>query len=81
MGSLPFSAEPVQTCARTALGVQGAARSSCLVRIQVFTSRTVGQRIPRVIWQKMQVELFPEREPRDSPCRAVVRPGWVPAGS
>jgi len=43
--------------------------------MQKCTSRTLGQKIPRVIWQKMQVELFPERESRDSAFGSVVRLG------
>ena len=50
-------------------GVQGAHVVLCFVGIQGLPTRTVGQRVPRVIWQKMQVELFAEQETCDSPSR------------
>jgi len=58
-GSLSLPAGPLQTFGTTALGVQGAL-VLCLVGVQAFASRTLGHRVPRVIWQKMQVEVFPQ---------------------
>ena len=51
------------------VGVQGAHVVLCFVGIQALPPRTVGQRVAPVIWQKMQVELFAEREPCASPSR------------
>ena len=62
-------------------GVQGAHAVLCLAGKQGFTSRTLGQRLPCVIWQKIQAELFPEREGHDFTRRVVVELRWVPAGS
>jgi len=74
MGALSFPAAPLQTFGQRRW-VFNAHAVPCLVEKQALTSRTVGQRVPRVIWQKRQGELFPDREPRDSPCRVCRRTG------
>jgi hypothetical protein len=39
--------------------------------MDAFASPTLGRRVPRVIWQKMQVAFFPEREGRDFSLSAL----------